>query len=907
MSTRPVRDRIFTALATVGTEHPARVLIPVLVLLIAGAALIPGLGVSTSRYSLVADDEPVQARLLAFFERFGFPDAPLFVIEGGTPDERRAVVDILIRKLDQVPAIQGRILGRVGPREIAEVIFLQRPEMLASFADSLADGRQPAEAIEAGLPAILDSMRGQFNTLAATLQMQALMPFNRTLGPEQTREALDGLKNLADAATIALGGEDIFHRLMQADNNPNTKSNLIDEYGYTTTSDGGAHIVAMFPELESDEVSYLAPLVEKIRSLRDEAVQEAGAPHVQARLTGVPALAVDEMYHLKAGIRLTGFTAGFGIVVLFLFAFRSWRQTVLAAAPLLIGVVGSMALARLLFGELNLVTSSFIPVLMGLAIDFAVHTLARYNEFLRDGKSPIEAIQGAIVFAGPAIVTGALTTAMGFFVTITTGFTAFQELGILTAAGLCIALFGTFVVIPPLIASSKIFAVAAAPEVPGLGRLPKLVARRPRLILGLAIAAAILAVAMVPRLRMNSRYFDFLPEDTESAIGLRRLEHDRALSPIFAVLTADSMVEARTVADRARALEEVGFVQAATDLLPPLTPALLEALQSLVRAREPDWDEFTSYPTKAQELAQPIDGMIGIMGRISFSMQMSGQDPAPAQAAAEALRRFRAALMALPDNGTPVLRELQAQVSEVGKRAWRTAARIGVRGHYAAEDLPEIMQVRFASLDKKAVAIYVFPSGSIWEHGFGERFKTSLEAIDPNVTGFAITAHHHFGMIEDGFKRAAVIVSVLVLFMLLADFRRLSDALLAMVPLGLGWLWMFGTMGMFDIPFNHANIISLALIPGIGIAAGVHIIHRCRESAAKHEDGKGRLDELLRGTGGAVLISALTTMAGFGGLVFADYGAMTSMGVTMVLGVGTCGLACLVVLPAILVLVGRAE
>lgn len=906
MSVR-LRDRFFAALASVGTRHPVRVLVPVAVILIASAALIPGIGVSTSRYALVAEDEPVQARLMRFFARFGFPDAPLFVIEGGTGDERRRVVDLLLAKLDRVPQLQGRILGRVGPREVAEVIFMQRPEMLASFSEGLADGRQPADVIEAGLPAIVESMHGQLNTLALALQMQALMPFNRTVSPEQTVEVLAGLEGLAGAATKALGGDDIFHRLMQADNNPHTKSNLIDEYGYTTTSDGQAHIVAMFPELESDEVEYLEPLVEEIRRLRDEAIAEAGADQVVARLTGIPTLAVDEMHHLKAGIKLTSITAGIGIALLFLFAFRSLRQTILAAAPLLVGVVTTIAIARLLFGRLNLVTSSFIPVLMGLAIDFAVHTLARYNEFLRAGKPRIEAIEGAIVLAGPAIVTGALTTALGFFVTITTGFTAFQELGILTALGLCIALFGTFIVIPPLIASSKIFAVAAAPEIPGLSKLPVLVSRRPRLILGTALALAVLAALMLPRLRMNSRYFDFLPDDTESAIALLRLENDRALSPVFAVLSAESMAEARDIADRARALPEVGTVQAATDLVPPLTPVLLDDLRSLLKAREPDWTKFARYPTKAEELLLGIDGLIDAVDRIGFSMEMTGQSPQPAKKTGAALHGFRAALLALPDHGTPVLQRLQRQVTEVGIRAWRTAVNVARRGHYTPEDLPPIMQVRFASLDRKAAAVYVFPNGDIWDHEFGERFKTKLEAIDPEVTGFAITAHHHFGMIEEGFKRAAVIVSVLVLFLLLADFRRLSDTLLAMVPLGFGWLWMFGLMGLLDLPFNHANIVSLALIPGIGIAAGVHIIHRCRESAGHHPDGKGRLSELLRGTGGAVLVSALTTMAGFAGLLFADYGAMTSMGITMVIGVGTCGFASLVLLPAILVVAGRAR
>ena len=77
---------------------------------------------------------------------------------------------------------------------------------------------------------------------------------------------------------------------------------------------------------------------------------------------------------------------------------------------------------------------------------------------------------------------------------------------------------------------------------------------------------------------------------------------------------------------------------------------------------------------------------------------------------------------------------------------------------------------------------------------------------------------------------------------------------------------MLGTMGAADLPFNMANMVSLPLIFGIGVDAGVHLMHRCRQSAAEN-DGVARLDELLRGTGGAVMLGSLTTMAGFASLV----------------------------------------
>jgi predicted RND superfamily exporter protein len=71
---------------------------------------------------------------------------------------------------------------------------------------------------------------------------------------------------------------------------------------------------------------------------------------------------------------------------------------------------------------------------------------------------------------------------------------------------------------------------------------------------------------------------------------------------------------------------------------------------------------------------------------------------------------------------------------------------------------------------------------------------------------------------------------------------------------------------------------------GIGTAFGVHLMHRCQESAKKH-GGVATLDDLVRSTGGAVVLSALTTIASFAALILGEYGGMKTIGLAMVLGI----------------------
>src|SRR5690606_10564352 len=114
---------------------------------------------------------------------------------------------------------------------------------------------------------------------------------------------------------------------------------------------------------------------------------------MQALLTGMPALAVDEQRFIHTGLRQSSVAAAFGILALFFIVFRSMRQTVGALLPLGIGTLLTLGVVRLLFGELNLVTSSFVSVLMGLGIDFSVHIVARFNEARRAGDAPLAAMQ----------------------------------------------------------------------------------------------------------------------------------------------------------------------------------------------------------------------------------------------------------------------------------------------------------------------------------------------------------------------------------------------------------------------------------------------------------------------------------------------------------------------------------
>ncbi len=136
------------------------------------------------------------------------------------------------------------------------------------------------------------------------------------------------------------------------------------------------------------------------------------------------------------------------------------------------------------------------------------------------------------------------------------------------------------------------------------------------------------------------------------------------------------------------------------------------------------------------------------------------------------------------------------------------------------------------------------------------------------------------------FTRFIIGALLVILLLLIPLFRDVKKVMLSMVPVVTGLIFMLGIMSFFNIAFNIFNVISSILIIGLGIDYGIFMVYRCSE---KYEHD----------TDTAVLLSGLTTITGFGALVFAQHPALYSIGVTVLLGIGAAIPASIYVIPAL--------
>ena len=150
----------------------------------------------------------------------------------------------------------------------------------------------------------------------------------------------------------------------------------------------------------------------------------------------------------------------------------------------------------------------------------------------------------------------------------------------------------------------------------------------------------------------------------------------------------------------------------------------------------------------------------------------------------------------------------------------------------------------------------------------------------------------------------SLIVSFLVLFLLT---RRIMPAIIVLFPVGIASLWVVGSMALIGLKWNVLTVMVTALTLGIGIDYSIHMWRRFEVELEKRGDHWGALREALDTTGVALMLSALTTMAGFAVLLFSPMPIIQDFGLITAITVLFSLVLAIMVLPVLVELSARGQ
>lgn len=839
----------------------------------------------TSRNNLVGPNKKYHQNFLRFQAEFPKQDDLVVVVESDRAEKNRQFVERLGAKLEAETDLFQDVfykgdLKMLGPKALLFVPEADLRELLSTLADTRPFIEQFTQATN--LVSLFHLINTQFRTV------------KREAGPEADAlvRALPALERIVTQATAGLQRRGVppspgIAALFDA-------SERAEQESYITFADGRIYLVTACARAEHLNAAAVRRLRELVEATRVE------VPGLNIGVTGEPVLEFDEMRQSQKDTAVASLAALALCAMIFIYGYRETGRPLKAVVCLVVGLAYTLAFATLTVGHLNILTITFVPILIGLAIDFGVHLVTRYEEELQCDRSDEEALTRALVFTGQGIFTGAFTTAGGFLAMSFTQFKGIQEMGVICGGGLLVCLVPMLTLLPVLLLRGRqnVLDHARAGQPSRRARIERFWLRRPGVVTALALALCALAATQARKV-----YFDYNLLNMQSA-GLPAVVFEKKLiasadkSVLFGAVVADSLEQAAAWEARLQQLPTVASVESLSRRLNEdqsgklaLARQIKAEIQALAFA-PPD-----PGPVAMNELSRELWTLHGYLGLALEELKEADEPGLWPQLLSlrEAIGELRREMMqAAPDTAPAHAARLaafqQALLNDV-RETFAALQSQDDRAPLQVADLPPALRDRFVGVTGKYL-LQVYPRSNVWERMHQKEFITQLRTVDPNVTGTPVQLYEYTTLLKESYEEAAWYSLAAIIVMVFVHFRSLGAVALALVPVAVGALWLLGLMGWRGVPFNPANIMTLPLVIGIGVTNGIHILNRFAE-----EQGPGIL---AKSTGKALLVSGLTTIAGFGSLMLADHQGIASLGYVMATGVAACMVAALTFLPAVM-------
>lgn len=553
---------------------------------------------------------------------------------------------------------------------------------------------------------------------------------------------------------------------------------------------------------------------------------------VQASYFGATAVSVGNALQLRKDSLLTQ-----GITVLFIIVFlglyfRKKRAPLIIMVPVLFGALFALTMIYFIKGQISVIALGTGSVVLGIAVNYSLHV---FNHYRHTGN-----IHTVLRDLSQPMTVGSFTTIGGFFCLEFVESEMLRDLGLFGAFSLIGASLCSLIFLPHLV-SSKQKPVAAKHE---LSWLDRLAGYRPEYNKYLVIIILILTVFFSfhagkvgfesDLLRMN-----YMRDDLKAAEQQLNRINAYALQSVYLVTEGKDLDDALTrnekLSEEIAQLEKSGLVKKHSGV------SSLIISDSLQELRIQRWNNYWTEEKKQTVLAE---------------LEKAG-----------AASGFRVSAF---DNFREMLSRQYVPVPD----SMLQPVRVNLLGDYINEQPGKASVVTLLKVTpENKQAIYT-------------RFenKTGVTVLDKQYL-----ASRFVEIVNKDFSSIALMTSLLVFFVLLIMYGRIELTLVSFVPMLISWVWILGIMALTGIEFNIINIIVSALIFGLGDDYSLYIMDGLLQ---EYKTGKKNLSSFKS----SIFLSAITTIAGLGVLIFAKHPALRSIAFISIVGI-----ICVVIMSQILI------
>ena len=601
---------------------------------------------------------------------------------------------------------------------------------------------------------------------------------------------------------------------------------------YVVTKDQKHLLIFITPAFAPNNTGKNALMLEGLDKLITD-LDSTEFKYATASYFGATAVSVGNALQLRKDTMLTqGITVLFIIIFLGIY-FRKKTAPIIIMLPVLFGVIFSLAAIYFIKGSISVIALGTGSVVLGIAVNYSLHVFNHY----RHTKNVHQVIRD---LAMPMTV-GSFTTIGGFLCLEFVESEMLKDLGLFAAFSLIGASLFSLIFLPHFIASKK---EQPASKITALSFIDKISAYRPEYNKYLVIIIFLLTFffgywAKKVGFESDLNKMNFMSAKLKKAEKDLNTINQYSLQSVYLVTEGktldDALIHNEKLATQIQALEAKNIVKKHSGVS---TLIISDTLQKTRIAR---WENYWTAAKKVSLLATLHQEGAALKYSATafnkFSDLLNKKfEPTDGQAMADVRKNFLDDYITENPEKTTVVTLLKV--------------------------LPEHKQAVYKAFENEA----------------------NITVLDKQYL-----AGRFVQIINDDFTSIAIMTSLLVFFVLLIMYGRIELTLVSFIPMFISWIWILGIMGLTGMQFNIINIIISALIFGLGDDYSLFIMDGLLQ---EYKTGKKNLSSFKS----SILLSAITTIAGLGVLIFAQHPALKSIAI-----ISITGIICVVIMSQILI------
>ena len=679
---------------------------------------------------LVGPNQKYHQNYLRLEKEFPQQDDLVVVVESDDIEKNRQFVERLAAKMQPETNF------------FQDVFFEQNPMIMGTNALLFAS-KTDLEELKTMLRAAQPFIR-QFTQTTNLISFFEQMNTAFRTAPRETNADTDALINSLPALTRIVSQATYALQHSGTPPSPNVMALFGgDESGvlanYITFAKGRIFLLTTHPptiatNAAESQDSFNGRAIDRLRELVQQTKFEV--PGVNVGVTGEPVLDYDQMSQSEKDATFASILSLILCALIFIYGYNETGRPVKATVCLVIGFGYTLAFTALTIGHLNVLTIMFVPMLIGLAIDYGVHLISRYEEELRHGKTAEQALTKAMVFTGQGIFTGTLTTAGAFLAMAFTNFKGIQEMGIICGGGLLICFIPMMTMLPAMLLRGRQNVIdRRTTEDVTRARIENIWLQRPAFVIVVTTALCAAALFEARKVRFDYNLLKMQSPNLPSVVFAHKLMDSADKSLLYGAVIADSLTNAVDLTKRIEKLPAVADVE------PPFYENFLENPAEKFKLIGGIKQEIATLkfnppdmrPVSIYDLSRTLYGLYGYLGD---ALQAVGNSDTNLTAQLVSLRgaieNLRKTMLqgddsALAEHAQKLALFQQALLADLDG-TFKLLQNQNDNTLLQVEDLPPAMHHRYVGVDGKFL-LQVYPKDNVWERDNQEKFVSELRTI----------------------------------------------------------------------------------------------------------------------------------------------------------------------------------